>query len=231
VTSPWGVDYFLEAFGYGLYADLLYFYAPEQGKSLLRSISALSKTLSTPRRHICRVTLDGEEITGEFLMLEALNTTAMGPRVKLAPDADPDDGLFEVVRIREDKRDSLLAYINGLLTETLDELPSVEVSRGRRLEITCNEGFPFHVDAEVIPYTASALEPNPGGDDKGDEQQSGETQTTEARYDFPCPEGPMVVEILPRALEIWLPQPVEEDLPAEAAQAGGTPASLESTTE
>ena len=130
VRAPWGNDYFLEAFGFGLYADILHFYEPEKGKSVIRSISALIQALSTPRPHRCRISLDGKDISGDYLLFEVLNTTAMGPRIKLAPEADPDDGLFEIVRIREDNRESLLTYISGLLVEELEELPGVEVSRG-----------------------------------------------------------------------------------------------------
>lgn len=201
VTSPWGVDYFLESFGYGLFADLLYYYEPEKGKSILRSISAAVQRLSNPHPHPGRVLMDGVDISEDYLMLEVLNTSSMGPQVKLAPSADPCDGVFDVVRINESNRDNLLAYVKGLLNESLEELPSVEVSRCRRIEILPEAGFPFHADAEVRPRTV--------GQAKEDAPAEGE------HLDFPTTDGPVVIEILPRALEVWLPEPVASPAPVQ----------------
>lgn len=205
VRSPWGQDYFLEFFGYGLYADSLFYYEPEKGKSLTRSISALVQILRNRRPYPCQVSLDGQDISDDYLLFEVINTRWTGPSVKLAPDASPGDGLFEVLRICEANRDGLLDYISGLLTEDLEELPSVEVSRGRHLEIRCDAGFPFHVDAEVRPQTR--------------EQAAAQEEAEGAHQEYPRTEGPVIVDVLPSALEIWLPRPPEARIPVETEEA------------
>jgi diacylglycerol kinase family enzyme len=203
VRSPWGEDYFLEAFGYGLYADILSHYKPELGKSVLRSINAFIQSLSESRSHNTQVTLDGIDFSGNCLLFEALNTKMMGPRIKLAPEADPSDGLMDIVRIREDNRAGLLDYLRGLLTEELEELQNVDVSRGRRLEIVCLEPFPIHVDAEVRPKTGDRPEQqNPAAG-----APAGNSSEMDAR---------ITVEILPAAIELWLPQP--SALPVQNSQ-------------
>ena len=205
VRSPWGQDYFLEFFGYGLYADSLYYYEPEKGKSLTRSISALVQLLRNRRGYPCQVSLDGQDISDDYLLFEVINTRWTGPSVKLAPDASPSDGQFEVLRICEANRDGLLAYISGLLTEDLEELPSVDVSRGRQLEIQCEAGFPFHLDAEVRPQTR--------------QQAAAQLEAEGAHRDYPRTEGPVSVDVLPGALEIWLPRPPEALIPVESEAA------------
>lgn len=191
VHASWGDDYFLEAMGYGFYADTLAIYEPEKGKSILRGLTALTQTLNNYQSHICRLVLDGEDISGSYLMVEVLNTTAFGPRLKFAPQADPSDGLFEVVRIREDKREGFLTYITSIVREEIAELPSVEVSSGRKLEIYWT-GFPLHIDAEVRPVS----QPHPIDEPPA----PGARPAAASGYD--CI---VSAEILPQVLEIWLP--------------------------
>lgn len=180
VTAPWGAHYFLEALGFGFYADTLEAYEPEKEKSILRAVRAFTQTLPDYQARPFTMFLDGQEISGDFLLVEVLNTTAFGPRLKVAPEADVADGLFEVIRVRSQEQDSFVRYMLSLVTEELDELPSVEVSRGSRLEIMWT-GFPLHVDGELHPDNVG----RPVG-------SAGE-------------EAKLLVEVMPQALEFWLP--------------------------
>jgi diacylglycerol kinase family enzyme len=192
VRSPWGEDYFLEAFGYGLFADTLEAYEPEKGKSVIRSIQAITKTIRDFRPRHCRLVLDGKNISGNYLLVEAFNTPAMGPRLKLAPDADPGDGLLDVVRIDKAYQEGYLRFLTSMLNGEIGELPHVEVCRGRQLKIAW-KGFPFHVDAEVRPERAArspSVSPARG-----------------ARTTHPSLGQSIVVEVnlIPGAIEFWLP--------------------------
>jgi diacylglycerol kinase (ATP) len=197
VHSPWGVDYFLEAFGYGFFADTLATYDPLSGKSVLRGVSAAASTLSDYRPHYCEMKLDGADVSGDYLMVEVLNTTAFGPRLKFAPNADPSDGMLDVIRIREEARNDLLRFVMSLISENLEQLPCVEVNRGRQLEIAWT-GFPYHVDGEVRPVFSS----HNGNQANGRQAlENGEPLT-----------NPFItVGIIPKALEIWLPAATEAE--------------------
>ncbi len=184
VETPWGTDYFLEALGFGFYADTLAAYGSNEEKSVLRAIGAFTRTLPNYQARTFTMKLDGAEMSDDYLLVEVLNTTAFGPRLKVAPRADSGDGLFEVIRIRADARDGFLSYMTSLVTEELDELPSVETSKARRLELAWKE-FPLHVDGTLYP------------------PQSGEPA--------PLPGDPRIVaEVLPHALELWLPHDPDE---------------------
>src|SRR5215216_853428 len=151
VTAPWGRDFFIEACGFGLYAESLKIYDPNEGRSLLRSISSIIETINQFEAQSCQITLDGKDISGTYRMFEVMNTNRFGPWIKLAPDADPGDGLLDVVRIRPDHEESLFRYVASLIAEDLQELPNVEVSRGKCLEIRWPGTFPIHVDAKTRP--------------------------------------------------------------------------------
>lgn len=183
VRGPWGEGYFLEAAGFGLFAEVLANYQPERGKSVLRAVTALMETLLRHQPCHRKLSLDGLDLSGEYLMVEVLNTPATGSRLKLAPDADPSDGLLDVVCIREDDRDNLLRYARAVMDEALAELPSVEVRRGKHLELIW-DGFPIHLDAKVPSCQRGSREHalHKGG------------------------EGVVYVDVVPEALEVWLPK-------------------------
>lgn len=180
VEMPWGRRIFLEAMGFGFYADTLVAYGPEQPKSVLRAIGAFTQTLPDYRAHHFQMHLDRRDVSGDYLLVEVLNTAAFGPRLSVAPKADVADGLFEVVRISPDERESFVTYIVSLFAEELAELPSVETNQGRRLRVKWT-GFPLHVDGEVHPPAGLQL-PAPADDPQ------------------------VTVEVLPGALEFWLPR-------------------------
>lgn len=189
-TGPWGTRYFLEACGFGMFAEALAMYDPEAGKSVLRGVGTALRLLAGHRARRYHLTLDGRKFSDDYLLVEVMNTPATGPRLKLAPEADPGDGLFDVVCVRESDRDNLLGYAKGLLTEELAELPSVEVYRGEQFTV-CWDGFPVHLDAKVHATETAAGKTVAG--DKG-------TRDEKTRD-----EGIVSVSVVPGALEVWLP--------------------------
>lgn len=198
VTAPWGRDFFIEACGFGLYAEGLKTYDPNEGRSLLRSISSIIETISEFEAHFCQVTLDGEDISGTYRMFEVMNTNRFGPWIKLAPDADPGDGLLDIVRVRPDSDESFFRYFRSYLAEELAELPNVEVTRGRCVELRWPGNFPIHVDAEVRPHISDRpKEKNPA---EGAADLSAHTEENVVR-----------IEVMPQALEIWQPSPPPEE--------------------
>ncbi|MEO8627522.1 MAG: hypothetical protein ABI612_05390 [Betaproteobacteria bacterium] len=54
-----------------------------------------------------RAVLDGNDISGVYIMFQAMNIQRVGPNLFIAPDADPGDGLFDVVLLAEDERAKL----------------------------------------------------------------------------------------------------------------------------
>jgi diacylglycerol kinase (ATP) len=196
LNSPWGVDYFLEAFGVGFFADTLARYNPEDGKSVLRGLSAAAHTLANYEAQHYQIRLDGLDLSGRYLMVEVLNTTAFGPRLKFAPSANPADGMFEVIRVREEAREDLLRFLMSLVNESLEDLSCVEITRGHRLEIAWN-GFPTHVDGEIRPLQLPV---------KGKPSVNGARSLSAELPDK------IRVEVIPQAIEFWLPEEVSTEL-------------------
>ena len=176
VDAPWGQALFFEAFGCGLYADALATYQPEQGKSVLRALQTLSQTLVDVDTYRWKASLDGEDISGHYLLLEVLNTTAVGPRLTLAPEARTDDGLLDVVRVHHSEGVNHFEYAASLINQRLEHVDGVQVMRGQRLELHWS-GFDLHLDGEV--YSAPKGWTGP---------------------------ATLYVEVVAGALEFWLPK-------------------------
>lgn len=184
VRAPWGEDHFLEACGCGLYADMLAAYNPENGKSPMRALQVMSTTLAGYQPQSLMVCLDHQDMSGSFLMAEVLNTQATGPRMRLAPAAQPGDGLFDVVTIDPEQRDSMFSYLGALIGGNFTDLASVSHHQGSVVEIHWT-GQPFHVDGEVRP--------------------KGATGTLEGA------EGQVFIELLPGALHMLVPVREEQN--------------------
>ncbi len=183
VRSPWGEDIFLEALGVGLFAELLDVYDPELGKSVARALDTLREVALDyqPKRY--RLKLDGLEMSGTYVAIEVMNTKATGPRLNLAPEADPSDGLFDIVCVLEPDKATLAEYALKLVRGALSSMANVQTLRGKRLEFFW-QGSPLHIDAEA----------HPNADERSGAERALETGG-----------GLIEVELLPGALELWLP--------------------------
>ena len=149
VTTPYGSDYFIEAMGIGVFADVLENYRPEEGKSLRRGIQTLMQTLSGYQPKFFHINVDGQDFSGSYLLCEVMNAPTVGFHFALAPDARPDDDLFDLVLIHANPRGGYVKFARGVVTGTLGSLPEVSVHRGRKMEIAWR-GFPLHLDGTAI---------------------------------------------------------------------------------
>ena len=150
VEAPWGEDVFLELCGMGFVARALAQHGPEEERTLARAVMAFGEALSEYRSHHLRMTLDGESLVGDYAMAEVFNTPTLGPRLELAPQADPSDGRFDLLCVGAGDNLALMGQLVALLADEEAEPPAVELRRGKHLEISW-DGSPVHVDAELRP--------------------------------------------------------------------------------
>ncbi|HEX5830370.1 MAG TPA: diacylglycerol kinase family protein [Gemmatimonadaceae bacterium] len=156
--APWGESRFVEAVGLGLFARLLAVadgaddapgkHAPADDQ-LAHGLRALLRLLHEHRAHARRITADGAELSGRYLLVAAMSIRSIGPRLMLAPDADPGDGALDLVLVADDDRAALAEYLTRRLAGDTPRfgIPARRVRR-LRLEWDPSEG---HVDDERWP--------------------------------------------------------------------------------
>ena len=166
--GPWGSKPFIEGFGLGLFAETMFQIDNSNEKQLAHAedpeeeINSVLKILEERLRNFkfndLTVRLDGEDLSGQYVLLEALNVRFIGPNLDLAPDANTKDGLLDIITVPHEKRTELAEYlvdrING--SESSLALPS---HRGSHLQIEW-ESSPVHIDDMRWPEDPNAVTVN-----------------------------------------------------------------------
>jgi diacylglycerol kinase family enzyme len=168
-AGPWGEESFIEGFGLGLLATCMRLLHDQDKqaeaahddprfKRLRDELALKALAADFPPAHISG-TLDGHDVSGAFLLVQAMNIAAVGPGLVLAPDADPGDGLLDFAFVPEERR---AAFIDFLVARIRDEPATapVDIRRGRTLRIAgC--GHDVHIDDRVwrVPVSAADIHP------------------------------------------------------------------------
>ena len=142
---------FVESFGGGVFAQVLERAAArredvsgdekvEFGLKLFGEVAAEAPAVEW------RIDLDGTDLSGAFVAIEATNIRTIGPNIPLARVGDPGDGLLDVVLARDDDRAAMVDYARERLHSDAAVPPSFETLRGRTLRVELPTGTVLHVD-------------------------------------------------------------------------------------
>jgi diacylglycerol kinase (ATP) len=108
------------------------------------------------------VRLDDAERRGRMHDVIVANGVWHGGGMMLAPGAQPDDGLFEVVLIGDVGKVDFLTTAPKIYKGKHVDHPKVEVLRSTRVEVDAAERLPIEVEGEQVGTTPAAFELVPG---------------------------------------------------------------------
>jgi diacylglycerol kinase (ATP) len=147
--------FFLEGFGYGVFPRLMKEMQKREDrltdspeKNLKVALETLHDIILNSKARYCKITLDGADHSGQFLLAEVMNTQAIGPNLNLAPFADPGDGSFDVILIAERQREEFATYVHNKM-HGIEQSPVFNILKAKNLDIYW-EGRLLHVDDEII---------------------------------------------------------------------------------
>ena len=157
-TGPWGERYFFEAAGGGLLAD--YIYAAKKERKRKGKAENLSKEQELAhhgaqlRRMLheypvrqWKIKLDGKDISGRFILWEAMNIHSVGPALYLAPFAATKDGRFDFVGVRPADRAVLMEHFEARVAGQTSKSP-LPTRRFHELRISW-KGSTIHLDDKL----------------------------------------------------------------------------------
>ena len=157
--GPWGSRYFIEGLGIGLFAETMGHLKGEENNStsdsgkpreVISSVQALlKKRLQKPRSIKMTVRLDGQNVSGDYVLLEALNIRFIGPNLDLVPRANINDGFLDVVLVAKHERAKLKGHLSKR-AKRADSRSNLTFRRGRHLQIEW-ESSPVHIDDRPWP--------------------------------------------------------------------------------
>lgn len=149
-------ELFVECMGAGLFGALLdradeRDEDPQGYEKLALSLRLLAQVVEEAEPLACGVTLDGLDLSGDYLAVEAMNARECGPNVPLAPEADCSDGELDVVLLPPAERDALAEYVATRRDGRSPDPPVLPVRRGRRLRLETPDDCHLHVDDDLWP--------------------------------------------------------------------------------
>ena len=155
--GPWGAFHFVEAVGAGLLAWIM---PKAESSAMMAQLDDASEKIAYARKMLedrlknfpavaFTAALDGKDISGEYLLVEAMNTRFVGPNLELDPEGDPGDGLLDIVLVPASKREELRAHL-ARGKGGKDRPPKLPTHRGRELVIEWS-GCDLHFDDDIWP--------------------------------------------------------------------------------
>ncbi len=108
------------------------------------------------------VRLDDSERRGRMHDVIVANGVWHGGGMMLAPGAQPDDGLFDVVLIGDVGKLDFLTTAPKIYKGKHVQHPKVEVLRSARVDVDATEHLPIEVEGEQVGTTPAAFEIVPG---------------------------------------------------------------------
>ena len=155
-SGPWGERHFIEGVGMGLFTQAMPWIGRNKSINQQSGDVRIAYALQLMREHLngsvplqLHATLDGEDISGAYLLFEAMNTRYVGPNLFLAPDVEHGEGLLHVVCVTDKDRETLRTHLTGWQNGTMWPA-DLGVYTGKRLEIEWT-GYPVHLDDKSWP--------------------------------------------------------------------------------
>ena len=158
--GPWGKRYFFEAAGGGLLAD--YVRAAKKDRKKQPKIKKLSKEQEMARHGALlrrmlhdyparqwKIKIDGKDISGSYLLWEAMNIHSVGPALYLAPRAATRDGRFDFACARPADCALLAKHFDARVAGKKSK-SSLPTRKFRELRFAW-KGSTLHLDDKVWP--------------------------------------------------------------------------------
>lgn len=111
---------------------------------LLATFAVFSRWSATETR----VRVDGEERHGLMFDVVVANGRSFGGGMKMCPEAEPDDGLFDVLTIGDVTKADLIRTMPKIYRGTHLPHPKAELLRGTTVVIETDEPVPIEIDGE-----------------------------------------------------------------------------------
>ena len=153
----WGEFRFLESVGAGLLSETIATIdegwashlnaTSDQERRLARAFDVFRHTLVDMASAHYEIQLDGSDLSGEYLLVEAMNFGLAGPNLHLSPHADYHDGLLDLVLVEPRDRTLLHEQLERFRLNPASA-PTLRVHRGCRLQLRC-ERCRWHFDDEL----------------------------------------------------------------------------------
>ncbi|WP_424494439.1 diacylglycerol/lipid kinase family protein [Salinimicrobium sp. GXAS 041] len=152
-----GIEFFIESVGIGIFPKLIKEMKNEKElddpeEKLKHTIHVLQKIVGDFQAEEAEITIDGEAIRGSYLMVEVMNIKYIGPNLKVAPHAKPEDGLLDVVLVPVENREKILNYLEDMAKGKVEDAKVDQFGKTYKAKKVSlkYKGENLHVDDDFI---------------------------------------------------------------------------------
>ncbi|MFC2078883.1 diacylglycerol/lipid kinase family protein [Candidatus Bipolaricaulota bacterium] len=108
---------------------------------------------------LVRLEFDDQPLNLHALMVSVMNGTRMGGGFMMAPNGEPDDGVFDLCIARQVSRPRIFALMLKFMKGTQAEHPAITTGQTKCITVTAMEGtLPAHLDGETLCTEGQKLE-------------------------------------------------------------------------
>jgi YegS/Rv2252/BmrU family lipid kinase len=142
-------------------------------RSKLVYVYSLFRTLLTWKPARFTIRSESQRIRTSGYSISVANNSTFGGGMRIAPEAELDDGLLDVITVGEVSKLRFVANLRKVFDGTHIDQDEVHTSRASRVEITASRPFPVYADGEhltelpvsirVLPRALSVLVPPTAG--------------------------------------------------------------------
>lgn len=157
-------QYFINVADFGLGAEVIKKISNVQAarRGALTYYRGLLTTLLNYRSKTVTLTVDGrQQLQGEYLIGAVANGRIFGGGMIIAPQAEPDDGYFDLVLIESMKKLEILTNTRLLYSGAIAKNPKVHILKARHIKVESPDEVHIEYDGEMgekLPAEFSIIE-------------------------------------------------------------------------
>jgi diacylglycerol kinase (ATP) len=157
-------QYFINVADFGLGAEVIKKISnvQESRRGALTYYRGLLSTLMNYRSKTVSLIIDGQQqLQGEYLIGAVANGRIFGGGMIIAPQAEPDDGYFDLVLIKDMKKLEIIRNSRHLYAGTIAKNPKVIIQKARSIKVQSQEEVFTEYDGEMgekLPAEFSIIE-------------------------------------------------------------------------
>ena len=149
---------FVNAVGLGFDAQVATIASQSNLKGRWRYISAVFGVLRSFTPYAIDIELEQVKLSEKVTLVCIGNGRSCGGGFHLTPQAKFDDGLFDVCLISDMSKLRIFRFLPRAIKGTHIRLQGVRIYRSRKIVVHSANGFPVHIDGNVLPDPVDKLE-------------------------------------------------------------------------
>lgn len=142
---------FAECAGWGVFTTAIHYAKQRSQKNgvrqaLKRDRKMFRAAVATVEPRFYRISVDGRDCSGHYVMVEIMNVRYLGPQLLLSPTSDPSDGQLELLLASSSDRASL-----DQLAKDGSGDAAYRIERGKHIRVEADDAL-LHRDGQLVRH-------------------------------------------------------------------------------